>query len=67
MVYARRSQNHVLNTNRAGFELFLPLTRGKQKVLGGTVFEVHTFATGFKGAVFIVRFRRISVNEQPKR
>ena len=46
---------------------FLLITHGKRKVQSGTVFEVHAFVTGFEVAVFIVRFRRISVNEQPKR
>ena len=55
------------DTNLAGFKLFLPFTRGKRKVRSGTVSEVHTFVTGFEVAVFIARFRRISVNEQPKR
>ena len=66
MVIARQSKNHVPNTNFAGFEPFLPFTGGKRKVQSGTVFEVHTFVTGFELAVFIARFRRISVNEQPK-
>ena len=42
------SKIHVPNMNLAGFELFLPFTRGKQKVRCGTVFEVHTFATRFE-------------------
>ena len=67
MVYARQSKNHVPNTNRIGFEPFLPFTREKRKVRGGTIFEVHAFVTGFEVAVFIARFRRIMVNEQPKR
>ena len=49
------------------FEPFSPFTRGKGKVRSGTVFEVHAFVSGFEVAVFIARFRRISVNEQPKR
>ena len=53
-------------TNHAGFEPFLLFTRGKRKVRSGIVFEVH-FLTGFEVAVFIARFRWISVNEQPKR
>ena len=66
MVYSRQRKNHVPDTNRVGFEPFLPFTRGKRKVRSGTVFEVHAFVTGFEVAVFIARFRRISVNEQPK-
>ena len=67
MVYARQRKSHVLNTNLAEFEPFLPFTREKQKVRSGTVFEVHAFVSGFEVAVFIARFRWISVNEQPKR
>ena len=66
MVYARQSQNNVPNTNRLGFDPFLLFTLGKQKVRSGTVFEVHAFITGFKVAVFIASFCRISVNGQPK-
>ena len=52
----------------AGFELFLPFyIQGKRKVQSGTIFELHAFVTGFEVAVFIERFRRISVNEHPKR
>ena len=67
MVYTRQRKSHVANTILAGFEPFLPFTRGKRKVRSGTVFEVHAFVTGFEVAVFIARFRRISVNKQPKR
>ena len=66
MVYARQSTNHVPNTNRAGFEPFLPFTQGKQKARSGTVLKVHAFVTGFEVAVFIACFRQISVNKQPK-
>ena len=67
MVYARQRKNHVRNINRVGFEPFLPFTRGKGKLRSGAVFEVHAFVSGFKVAAFFARFRRISVNEQPKR
>ena len=53
--------------NHISFEPFLPFTRGKRKVQSDTVLEVHAFVTGFEVAVFIACFRRISVNEQPKR
>ena len=59
--------NHVSNTNRIGFEPFSPFTREKRNVRSGTVFEVHAFVTGFKLPFTTARFRRISVNEQPKR
>ena len=67
MVYPRQTKNRVLYTILAGFEPFLPFTQGKRKVRSGTVFEVHAFVTGFEVAILIVRFCRISVNEQPKR
>ena len=43
------------NTNRIGFEPFLPFTRGKQYVRNGAVFEVHAFVTGLEVTVFIAR------------
>ena len=45
-----------------GFEPFLLFTRGKRQMRCGAVFKVYAVVTGFKSC----RFRRISVNEQPK-
>ena len=52
--------------NLAGFKLVLLFTRGKRQVQCGAVSKYTLLLSDSKVVIFIMHFRQIRVNQQPK-